>query len=382
MQALQRQSEQLSQDHTPAPARTEATPRIWLLLGDKRGDNGQVEMIAKALDWPCERRNLRMKARYAVRKPWFRPTLSHLDLPNCDPLEPPWPDMIITVGRRPSMAALWVAKQSGWRTKLVLVTKPSGFTNWFDLIITGAETRMPPLPNVLQVTLPLMRIDETKVAAGADVWAPKLADLPRPLIAFMIGGPTGPFVFDDSVTERLLKVVGQVVAEGGTPFITTSRRTPEAAIEALEARLPEQAKLFRWSAEATDNPYLGLLGLADGFVVTGDSISMLVEIAGLHKPLAILELPCGWFGRLDMKRRGLIRRLFDPQRVSGPIGRGLVKLLYSIGVINHTRDFDAFYDLLVERGFAVRAGEGIPKPRGEIPDELSLVVTRIKALLP
>ncbi|MEM7023682.1 MAG: ELM1/GtrOC1 family putative glycosyltransferase [Pseudomonadota bacterium] len=382
MRALQHPSEPPSQNQVVTKPEEATTPRIWLLLGDKRGDNGQVEMIAKALDWPCERRNLRMRARYAVRKPWFRPTLSHLDLPNCDPLEPPWPDMIITVGRRPSMAALWVAKQSGWRTKLVLVTKPSGFTSWFDLIITGAETRMPPLPNVLQVTLPLMRIDETKVAAGAELWAPKLTDLPRPLVAFMIGGPTGPFVFDDSVTDRLLKVVDQVVAEGGTPFITTSRRTPEATIEALEARLPEQAKLFRWSAEATDNPYLGLLGLADGFVVTGDSISMLVEIAGLHKPLAILELPCGWFGRLDMKRRGLIRRLFDPERVSGPFGRGLVKLLYSIGVINHTRDFDAFYDLLVERGFAVRAGDGFPKPRGEVPDELSLVVARIKALLP
>jgi hypothetical protein len=50
-------------------------------------------------------------------------------------------------------------------------------------------------------------------------------------------------------------------------------------------------------------------------------------------------------------------------------------------VVHHTRDFAAFYDLLIERGFAVRAGEGFAQPRGEVPDELDLVVARIKALL-
>jgi hypothetical protein len=231
------------------------------------------------------------------------------------------------------------------------------------------------------VTLPLMRIDEAKVAAAAAAWRSRLADLPRPLIGFMIGGPTGPFRFDDTVTERLLAVIDQVAAAGGTPDLTTSRRTPEATIAALQARLPEAARLFRWTPEAPDNPYLGLLGLADGFVVTGDSISMLVEIAGLKKPLAILELPCGWLGRLDMIRRRWIRQMFDPERAGGRLRRAAVATLYGIGVINHTRDFAAFYDLLVERGFAVRAGEGFPQPRGEVPDELDLVVARIKALL-
>jgi uncharacterized protein len=261
------------------------------------------------------------------------------------------------------------------------VTKPSGMTKHFDLIIAGAETRMPPLPNVLTVTLPLMRIDEDKIAAASELWRSRLAGLPRPLIGFMVGGPTGPFRFDLSVTERLLELIGEVAGTGGTPYVTTSRRTPQATIEALQARLPPAARLFRWTPDASDNPYLGLLGLADGFVVTGDSISMLVEIAGLRKPMAILELPCGWLGRLDMLRRGWIRRLFDPKQARGPLQRALVRVLYGVGVVNHTRDFAAFYDLLIERGLAVRAGEGFPQPRGEVPDELSLVVARIKALL-
>jgi len=152
-----------------------------------------------------------------VGKPWVRASLHHLALARSDRLEPPWPDLVITVGRRPSMAALWIARQSGGRTKVVLIGKPSGKTRRFDLIVAGGETQMPALPNVLAVTLPLMRVDEAVVAAAASAWRPRLADLPRPLIGFMIGGPTGPFRFDDTVTERLLAVIDQVAAAAGTP---------------------------------------------------------------------------------------------------------------------------------------------------------------------
>jgi mitochondrial fission protein ELM1 len=358
----------------------EAAPKVWLVLGDKRGDNSQVEVVAEALGWPCERKNLVMRAAYVVGKPWVRRSLHHIDLARSDPLEPPWPDLVITIGRRPSMAALWIAKQSGGRSKLVLLGKPSGMTRRFDLVIAGAENQMPALPNVMQVTLPLMRIDEGAIAAATAAWRPRLASLPRPLVGFLIGGPTGPFVFDEKVTERLLGLIGEVAATGGTPYITTSRRTPQTAIEALQAGLPEGARLFRWTPEAPDNPYLGLLGLADGFVVTGDSISMMVEIAGLRKPLSILELPCSRLGRLDMTRRALIRRMFDIQQ-AGPLRRALVRGLHRTGVLSQTRDFEAFYQLLIERGLAVRAGEGFAEPSGRVPDELSLVVARIKALV-
>ena len=43
--------------------------RTWLVLGDKRGDNGQVEEIAQALGWPCERKLLQMRERYILGKP-------------------------------------------------------------------------------------------------------------------------------------------------------------------------------------------------------------------------------------------------------------------------------------------------------------------------
>jgi mitochondrial fission protein ELM1 len=305
----------------------------------------------------------------------------HLDLARSDLLEPPWPDLVLTIGRRPSMVALWIAERSGGRTKLVLVGKPSGMMERFDLVIAGAEAQLPPLPNVLAITLPLMRVDPARLAAAEALWRERITALPRPLTGFLIGGPTGPFRYDDSVTGRLLELAHETARACGTPYLTTSRRTPPALVETLRARLPAAARLFHWTPDATDNPYLALLAAADGFVVTGDSISMMVEIARLGRPLAILDLPTGRLGGLDQARRALTRRLFAPGAAPGSARQRLAGLLHRSHLLTHTRDFRAFHRLLIERGLAVCAGEGFPPPQSRAPDDLDLVVIRIRGLL-
>jgi mitochondrial fission protein ELM1 len=365
-------------------AGAQAAPRVWLVLGDKRGDNGQVETIERGLPWPCERKTVHMLGRWVYGKPRVRPSLHHIDRDRSDPLDPPWPDLIITVGRRPSMVALWIRKQSKGHTKIVLVTKPSGMFGHFDLVIHSAEAQLPPLPNVLAISLPLMRANENAVTAAAESWRATLNPLPRPLIAILVGGPTNPFVFNGVVIRQLIEESRRIVEElGGTPYISTSRRTPERVVAALKAGLPPQARLFQWSAEATENPYLGLLGLADGFVVTGDSISMMVEVVRLRKPLAIFALPAGALGVLDQARRSLARLLFAP--VGASMGDRLRKhlglALFRARLFPPTRDFGAFHRMLIARGLAVPVGEDLRPPSGEVPDDVSIVVGRIKALM-
>jgi mitochondrial fission protein ELM1 len=358
--------------------------RTWLVLGDKRGDNGQVEVIAEALGWTCERKRLQMREPYVVGKPKVAATLHHIDSDRSDRLEPPWPDLIVTIGRRPSMVALWIREQSGGRAKIVLVGKPSGRLDLYDLIVAGAEAQLPPLPNVMGITLPLMRIDEAAVAAAKEAWAERFAPLPRPLIGVLVGGPTGPFAYGRSVVESLLRLAADIAREtGGTPYFTTSRRTPPEAVETLAARLPESARLFAWSPDAADNPYLALLGHADGFVVTGDSISMMVEVAKLHKPLAIFPLPAGRLGALDQARRSTIRWLFAPSEegFAGQFRNWVMTLAFRLGLIGQTRDFRAFHRLLIDRGLAVPLGRGFPQPRGQVDDDLPRVVARIRALM-
>jgi mitochondrial fission protein ELM1 len=286
------------------------------------------------------------------------------------------------------MAAMWIRDQAQGRTKIVVIGKPSTRLETFDLIIPSGENQLPPLDIVLPITLPLMQVNEAAVAAAVETWKPRFADLPKPLIAFLVGGPTGPFVFDAKAVNRLIEAVAKVAAEGGTPYITTSRRTPPAVVDALKARLPTAGHLFEWSADATENPYHALLGLADGFVVTGDSISMIVEVARMGKALEIFELPTGRLGALDQIRRSLTRRLFAPAVGHGEAGPGqeslrhrLAKALYRLGLIAPTRDFRAFYRMLIDQGLASAPSDGLQPPRGQVPDDLARVVTRIKALM-
>ena len=362
---------------------TSAAPRVWLLLADKRGDNAQVEALAPALGWPFERRNLVVRPEWAVAKPKVAASLDHLDLERSDALAPPWPDVILTVGRRPSMAALWVREASGGRTKLVLLGKPSGRMADFDLVIASAEVQLPPVANARSIALPLMRIAEAEVADAVATWKATLDPLPRPLIGVLVGGPTGPFVFDAAATQRLLALLRQVVQRGGTPYVTTSRRTPQAVVDALEAQRPPGTRWFRWTPDAPDNPYRALLGAADGLVVTGDSISMLVEAVKLRRPVAILPLSTGPLGRLDEQRRRFSRWLFDA-RGTGALHRArraIARAAFRAGLLSHTRDFSAFYDVLVEGGLAARSFEALAPPSGPVPDDLARAAAAVRALL-
>src|SRR5262249_1905380 len=87
-----------------------ASPRTWLVLGEKAGDNAQVLAIADALGWPCETRRIAMQERWRFGKPRVRASLAHVDAARSERLEPPWPDLVITIGRRLSSVALWIAE--------------------------------------------------------------------------------------------------------------------------------------------------------------------------------------------------------------------------------------------------------------------------------
>ena len=346
------------------------TPYTWVILSDKGGDNSQVQTIVDALGWPVQYKHLCMQPKWVLGKPRYRPSLAHLDLEKSDALQAPWPDLIITAGRRPSMAALWVRKQSGGHSKIVLVGKPSGYMREFSLMVASAENQMPPLPNFHPTRLPLMRVDAAEAEGAAQHWRERFAALPKPLIAILVGGKTNPFLMNRKVARQLLAEARRIIEEqGGTPYITTSRRTGPEVVQVLREELPPGAQLFEWSAGAEDNPYRALM----------------VEVIYLHKPLAIFPLPCGWWGSLDQGRRALAHRLFKPRRknrwdeLRHLIARGVYYIDY-FKLLCATRDFRAFHRMLVQSKLAVWARGDFQREKVPLPDDVGAVVRRIKKL--
>jgi mitochondrial fission protein ELM1 len=352
-----------------------------LVLSDKGGDNGQIEAVAARLPWPYETRFVAMKPKWVLRKPRVRPTLNHLDLAKSDTLEPPWPDLIITAGRRPSSVALWIQKQSGGQSRIVHLTKPSVRIDRFDLVVTSSETLLPPLPNIVGTNLPLMRVKQDPVEL--EKWRFKFKSLPRPLVGFLIGGPTHPYVYNRTVLDRVVSLAADIVEhQGGTPYLTTSRRTPAWFSDALQQQLPAAARLYCWSAEAKDNPYKGILGLADGLIVTGDSISMIVEAIRLGRPIGILSLPVGIVGVLDQVRRNALSWMFASREDgASPRRQTMARLLYRLGLVHQSRNFRVFHRKLVDRGQAVWAGDAFAPPAAANEEDVERVVDRIRRLM-
>ena len=76
-----------------------AAPRIWVLLGPRTGDNNQAMALAEALGGPFETRTLDYTQLQALSV-WLPPTALTLGSTSRKQLQAPWPDLVITIGRR------------------------------------------------------------------------------------------------------------------------------------------------------------------------------------------------------------------------------------------------------------------------------------------
>jgi hypothetical protein len=229
-----------------------------------------------------------------------------------------------------------------------------------------------------------MQVDPGMLENATALWRSRLADNPRPLTALMVGGPTGGLRFDLETAHDLFeKTLESVEESGGSLYITTSRRTPRDVVEMLRRGCPESARLFEFDSEAppSENPYHALLALADRFIVTTDSVSMMVEVARLGRSLSIypLEGKTGPFER-GLTALGLLR---PPCPRRDPILAGglWARTMFWLGRPWHNRDLSAIPRLLVERGLASWLGDEWVQPATFVDDELEEVADRIRALV-
>jgi len=358
--------------------------RVWLVEGEKLGDNAQVYALMDELGWAFEEKKIFMKPEWVVGKPRVRPTLDHVDLGRSHTLEGPWPDLVITSGRRLSCVGLWIKRASGRRTKLVLLGKPRRMVEEFDLAVVATHFLVPDVPNVLRHDLPLMRVDPARIEEAAGRWRDELDSMARPITALLVGGPTGALHFDLTVARDLLaKTLAEVEASGGSLYVTTSPRTTPEVIELIQEEVPPGMRVFVFDPESGsgENPYHALLGLADRFVVTSDSVSMMVEVARLDVSLAIYPLavevgrPERWLTRLGWLRSLSPRR--DPQLAGGLRAR----LMSRIGWPIHSRDLSAIPRRLVESGRASWLGDPPVPARPWPDDEIGTIADHVRELV-
>jgi hypothetical protein len=226
-----------------------------------------------------------------------RPTLAAVDRAASDPLEAPWPDLVLTAGRRNELVARHVREASRGQARLVHVGRPWSNPNQFDLVISSRQYMLDPSDRVLVNDLPLHDVDARSLAPERARWEPRFAHLPRPWTVLLTGGNSGPLVFTTARASELGRQVNALVGRvGGSLLVTTSARTPRRSAGELLETLIAPAYVFRFPS-AAENPYRGLLACGDRFVVTGDSMSMLAEACGTGKPVYLYDFadPGPWW---------------------------------------------------------------------------------------
>ena len=267
------------------------------MLGGKAGDNTQITALAEALGWPFETKRLAYRRTELLTNLFAGPTTKGLVAGRSDRLEPPWPELVISAGRRNEPLVRWIQAQAGRdNVRLVHVGRPWALHECFDLIVTTPQYRLPKKPHILHNELPLQRVNTDRLAGEAALWRDRLAHLPEPHLAVLLGGHAGPYNFDRE-NGALLGYHASRMAEalGGSLLVTTSARTPEAALRAFEAQLDVPHVLHRFVKfqPAAENPFFAFLGLAREVIVTADSMSMLAEAIASGKPTHIFDLARG-----------------------------------------------------------------------------------------
>jgi uncharacterized protein len=360
-----------------SPTHPATPPLVWVLTCHREGDNAQTIGLAEALGWPFEVKRIAYKKLELLPNLLFKTTLAGMAERRSSPLEPPWPDLLIFAFRANENIARWIRAQAGGRTKFIVVGRPWSPLREFDLVVTTPQLCLPRRRNVLHNVLPLHRATPERLAAAAQVWAPRLVHLPRPYLGVLVGGTSGPYVFGRQAAKRLGREVSALSRRlGGSILLTTSARTSAAATTALREAIDGPAYCHRWRSDEQDNPYFAFLALANTNIVTGDSISMITEASATGKPVLMFDFGGG---PVAMRPSRSWRQWLDPYPATW---------LYSLymclprGRFNRTRDLRLVHRAILESGRARWLGDqaGLPAAPSQSSD-VARAVARIRALL-
>ncbi len=366
-------------------------PRTWVLLDERPGNSTQSLGLAQTLGWPFETINLNFNSLAQIHNELLGASALGIDRRRSDAFGPPWPDLVIAAGGRTAPVSRWIRKKSGGRTQTVqLGRRGAACAEAFDLVATPGNARLWPHPRRVVTLLPTNRIDRESLDRAAERWQPSFENQPAPRIAVLVGGATALFRFGADEARQLGCQVAELARDtGGSVFVSTSRRTGEAAARELARALPDAALFHEWSPDTQDNPFLGLLALADWIVVTGDSESMLAEACSTSRPVSIFALPP--IGRQTLRRRigEAIVACAMACRPAGPDATsrlpwtlsGVCARSIASGWILPPRDLDGLRDSLVASGRAHALEKQPAAFEVEPLREVETVAERVRSLV-
>ncbi len=263
----------------------------WVLSDGEAGNENPCLGLAEAvgLETTVKRVHPRLPWSRLPPRLWFAPF--HSPRPPSDPLEPPWPDLLIACARQTVALSIAIKRKSGGRTFTVQIHDPKVRPDRFDLVVAPKHDRLSGA-NVVSTVGALNRVTPERLAAAAKSFGESVAHLPEPRVAVLIGGSSRHYRMTGAVAADIGGRLAAFARDTGAGLmVTASRRTGGDNAEVLRRRLDGVAAVM-WDGEGR-NPYFGYLALAEAIVVTNDSVAMVSEACTTSKPVYVIDLPGG-----------------------------------------------------------------------------------------
>ena len=306
-------------------------PDTWLrIFSDGRaGHEAQTLGIAEALGLVPDLRRIAPRGPFAALAPY-----GPMDPREKSAILPPFPDIVLAAGRRTIPYLRRLKKASDRRVFTVYVNAPATGTRTADLIVApwhdGFSGR-----NVVAPVTPANRITPELLRKLRENPDPRVAALPRPRVALLVGGNSRHFTFTGADAAALRDMVRVLAAQGSSVMATASRRTPDTVVAGLIEGLAGTPG-FLWDG-AGENPYFSILANADHIVVTADSVNMVGEAAASGAPIQVYA-PTGGHPKFAayfqaLESQGIVRPWtgtleswsYEPLNSTPAIARAIVK---------------------------------------------------------
>src|SRR5262245_46512978 len=156
----------------------------------------QGTAVAEAVGLPYTLKRVRVTGAMRLVRPGCRFTCRPRRLLNFvfsnEPLGPPWPRLIISIGRRSVPIAL--ALKSVAKAFALHIQNPKVPKQRFDLIAAPLHDGYTG-KNVINTFGAVHSVTPKRLAAAAQIFAPKIDPLRRPRIAVLLGGDSAAFRF-------------------------------------------------------------------------------------------------------------------------------------------------------------------------------------------
>lgn len=267
--------------------------KVWVLKDQYHGSTNQSIALAEMLGLGYETKVLEYNI-FASLPNFLKFGFMGLRPHSIEAVTAEAPDLVISAGRRCAAAAR-ALKMKFPSCKIIQILKPGLSLKHYDVLIIPEHDRIVTYKyqnKIIRIHGALCFYPEKQQKLDKDYWEPKFnaLNLDKPRISLFIGGVSKKCIFNlnhaRSLVEQTIKIAKIL---GASLLISTSRRTPAKITEFVKDKFSKSAipHLFYDISSKIQNPYRGFLSTSDYFIVTGDSISMLMDAVETHKPVYI-----------------------------------------------------------------------------------------------